>query len=50
VTIGVLVVHAARLLDRVMPRRERLAVLPVISAAIVAVIGVIVTVQAIRGE
>lgn len=50
VLIGVLVVHAARLLDRLSPRREHLAALPVISAAIVTIIGVVVTVQALRGE
>lgn len=45
VAIGVLVVRAERVLDRLMPSRRRLAWLPVISAVVVTIIGIAITLE-----
>lgn len=49
VATGVLVVHARRLVDRLLPDRRPLALLPSVSAAAVTLLGVAVVVRGIAG-
>ena len=49
VTIGVLVVHARRFLERLTPRARYVRVLPLLSAVIVTAIGAFVTIQGFLG-
>ena len=47
VAIGLLVVHAKALIDRLVPSKRTLEILPVVSAGLVTVIGIVVIVQAL---
>ncbi len=49
VSIGILVVRAERLLNRLMPSRRRLAWLPVVSACVVTVIGAAIVIDGLLG-